>query len=93
MHIAHGPSTIRLGDLEVRRFGYGAMRLPGPDVWGFPADRAGAHRVLRRALELGVNFLDSSWYYGPHVANVLIAEALAPYPRDLVIASKLGGRL
>ncbi|MEZ4363466.1 MAG: aldo/keto reductase [Kofleriaceae bacterium] len=84
--------TIRLGDLEVRRLGFGAMRLPGKDVWGPPEDPAAARAVLRRAVELGINFIDSSWYYGPHVANTLIAETLYPYPKDLVIASKLGGR-
>jgi aryl-alcohol dehydrogenase-like predicted oxidoreductase len=83
--------TIKLGDLEVRRLGFGAMRLPGKDVWGEPDDPDRARAVLRRAIELGVNFIDSSWYYGPHVANRLIAEALHPYPADLVIASKLGG--
>jgi pyridoxine 4-dehydrogenase len=87
-----GPDTIRLGDLEVRRLGFGAMRLPGPEVWGEPADPARAKRVLTRAIELGINFIDTSWYYGPFVANRLIAEALHPYPRDLVIATKLGGK-
>ena len=86
------PSTIRLGDLEVRRLGFGAMRLPGKDVWGEPDDPARARAVVRRVVELGINFIDSSWYYGPHVANRLIAEALHPYPKDLVIASKLGGK-
>jgi aryl-alcohol dehydrogenase-like predicted oxidoreductase len=86
------PSTIRLGDLEVRRLGFGAMRLPGKDVWGEPEDPARARAVLKRVVELGINFIDSSWYYGPHVANRLIAETLHPYPKDLVIASKLGGR-
>jgi aryl-alcohol dehydrogenase-like predicted oxidoreductase len=86
------PGTIRLGDLEVRRLGFGAMRLPGKDVWGEPEDPARARNVLRRVVELGMNFIDSSWYYGPHVANRLIAETLHPYPRDLVIASKLGGK-
>jgi pyridoxine 4-dehydrogenase len=84
--------TIKLGDLEVRRLGFGAMRLPGKDVWGEPEDPARARAVLSRAIELGVNFIDSAWYYGPHVANRLIAEVLHPYPKDLVIASKLGGR-
>ena len=87
----HAPHTIKLGDLEVRRLGYGAMRLPGPDVWGPPKDRETAKRVLRRAIDLGVNLIDTAWYYGPHVANELIAEALHPYPRDLVLATKLGG--
>jgi pyridoxine 4-dehydrogenase len=89
---AHAPGTIRLGDLEVQRMGYGAMRLPGKEVWGEPADPARARQVLRRAVELGINFIDTAWYYGPFVANRLIAEALHPYPRDLVIATKLGGK-
>ena len=89
---AHLPATIRLGDLDVRRLGYGAMRLPGKDVWGDPDDPARARQVLRRAVELGINFIDTAWYYGPLVANRLIVEALHPYPRDLVIATKLGGK-
>jgi pyridoxine 4-dehydrogenase len=89
---AHGPATLRLGELEVRRLGYGAMRLPGKDVWGEPEDPARARGVLRRAIELGVNFIDTAWYYGPLVANRLIVEALHPYPRDLAIATKLGGK-
>jgi pyridoxine 4-dehydrogenase len=89
---AHPPSTIRLGDLEVVRLGYGAMRLPGPDVWGEPEDPARARAVLRRVVALGMNLIDSAWFYGPHVANRLIAETLHPYPKDLVIASKLGGK-
>jgi pyridoxine 4-dehydrogenase len=86
------PSTIRLGDLEVCRLGFGAMRLPGKEVWGEPEDPARARAVVKRVVELGMNFIDSSWYYGPHVANRIIKEALHPYPKDLVIASKLGGR-
>jgi pyridoxine 4-dehydrogenase len=89
---AHPPATVRLGDLEVQRLGYGAMRLPGKDVWGDPEDPARAHRVLRRAVELGIDFIDTAWYYGPLVANRLIAEALYPYPPNLVIATKLGGK-
>ena len=92
LRFAHGPETIKLGDLEVRRLGYGAMRLPGKEVWGEPDDPVTAHAVLRRAIELGVNFIDTAWYYGPHVANRLIVEALHPYPRDLVIATKLGAK-
>jgi pyridoxine 4-dehydrogenase len=88
---AHLPSTLRLGDLEVCRLGFGAMQLPGPRVWGPPADPAIAGQVLRRAVELGINLVDTSWYYGPLVANELIAETLYPYPSHLVIASKLGG--
>ena len=89
---AHAPATIRLGDLEVQRLGYGAMRLPGTDVWGEPDDPDRARAVLRRAVELGIDFIDTAWFYGPLVANRLIAEALHPYPRDLVIATKLGGK-
>src|SRR4051812_21107553 len=89
---AHAPATIRLGDLEVQRLGYGAMRLPGKDVWGEPDDPERARKVLRRAVDLGINLIDTAWYYGPFVANRLIAEALHPYPRDLVIAVKLGGK-
>lgn len=89
---AFAPATIRLGDLEVQRLGYGAMRLPGKEVWGEPADPPRARALLRRAVELGINFIDTAWYYGPLVANRLIAEALHPYPRDLVIATKLGGK-
>jgi aryl-alcohol dehydrogenase-like predicted oxidoreductase len=92
LRFAHGPETIKLGDREVRRLGFGAMRLPGKDVWGEPDDPATARAVLRRAIELGVNLIDTAWYYGPLVANRLIAEALHPYPSDLVIATKLGGR-
>lgn len=92
MPFAHGPATIRLGDLEVPRLGYGAMRLPGPEVWGEPADPARAKATVRRAVELGVRLIDTSWFYGPHVANRLIAEALHPYASDLVIACKLGGQ-
>lgn len=89
---ARAPDTIRLGDLEVRRLGYGAMRLPGKDVWGDPDDPDRARALLRRAVELGINFIDTAWYYGPLVANRLIFEALHPYPRDLVIATKVGGK-
>ncbi|HEX4420275.1 MAG TPA: aldo/keto reductase [Kofleriaceae bacterium] len=92
LRFANGPETIQLGDLTVRRLGFGAMRLPGKDVWGEPDDPAAAHAVLHRAVELGINLIDTAWYYGPHVANRLIVEALHPYPSDLVIATKLGGR-
>ena len=83
-------SRIKLGDLEVNRMGYGAMRVCGPSVWGPPKDRAHAHRVLRRAVELGVNFFDTADSYGPHVDEELIAEALHPYPKGFVIATKGG---
>ncbi len=81
---------IRIGDLEVHRLGFGAMRVCGPSVWGPPRDRAHALRVLRRAYELGCNFFDTADSYGPHVDEALIAEALHPYPADLVIATKGG---
>lgn len=87
-----GPSTIRLGDLEVKRLGFGAMRLPGKDVWGEPADEGRARDVLRRVVRLGIDLIDTAWYYGPHVANRLIKETLHPYPKGLVIATKLGGK-
>jgi len=83
-------ATLSLGDLSVHRLGFGAMRLCGPDVWGPPKDRAAAQRVLRRALELGVDFIDTADSYGPHADETLIAEALHPYPAGLVIATKGG---
>jgi pyridoxine 4-dehydrogenase len=78
------------GDLRVTRLGFGAMRITGDGVWGEPADRAEAVRVLRRAVELGINFIDTADSYGPHVSEEIIAEALYPYPADLVIATKGG---
>lgn len=89
---AHSPATLRLGDLEVPRLGFGAMQLPGPGVWGEPPDRERAAKVLRRVVELGIGLIDTSWYYGPLVANRLIAETLYPYPKGLLLATKLGGR-
>jgi pyridoxine 4-dehydrogenase len=74
----------------VRRIGFGAMQLPGPGVFGPPRDHAEALRVLRRAVELGVNHIDTSQYYGPDVANELIREALHPYPEELLLVSKVG---
>lgn len=82
--------TIKLGDLPVNRMGFGAMRLCGPNVWGPPKDRVAAHRVLRRALELGINFIDTADSYGPEVNENLVAEALRPYPKGLVIGTKGG---
>jgi pyridoxine 4-dehydrogenase len=83
--------TLTLGDeLEVRRLGFGAMRITGDGIWGPPADHDGAIATLRRAVELGVNLIDTADSYGPHVSEELIAEALHPYPDDLVIASKGG---
>jgi aryl-alcohol dehydrogenase-like predicted oxidoreductase len=78
------------GDLPVNRLGYGAMQITGPGVWGPPADEDGAIAVLRRAVELGVNFIDTADSYGPYVSEELIAKALYPYPEDLVIATKAG---
>jgi pyridoxine 4-dehydrogenase len=77
-------------DLRVTRLGFGAMRITGNGIWGEPADRAGAVRVLRRALELGINFIDTADSYGPGVSEEIIAEALHPYPEGLVIATKGG---
>src|SRR6202167_5608160 len=83
--------TITLGDdLTVNRLGFGAMRITGNGIWGPPSDRAAALATLRRAVELGVNFIDTADSYGPDVSEELIAEALAPYPAGLVIASKAG---
>lgn len=78
------------GDLPVRRLGYGAMRITGSGIWGEPPDRDGAKALLRRALELGVNLIDTADSYGPEVSELLIADALHPYPADLVIATKAG---
>jgi pyridoxine 4-dehydrogenase len=78
------------GDITVHRFGYGAMRITGNGIWGEPPDRDEAKAVLRRAVELGVDFIDTADSYGPDVSETLIAEALHPYPDDLVIASKGG---
>jgi pyridoxine 4-dehydrogenase len=78
------------GDMPVHRLGFGAMRLTGPGIWGDPSDRGEAVRVLRRAIELGVTFIDTADSYGPFVSEQLIREALHPYPDDLVIATKAG---
>src|SRR3569833_2690769 len=77
-------------DLTVNRLGYGAMRITGKGIWGPPKDRNEAIRVLKRAIELGVNFIDTADSYGPYVSEELIAEALHPYPAGLVIATKGG---
>lgn len=88
---AAATDTLRVGDdLEVRRLGFGAMRITGPDIWGPPRDPAEARRVLQRALALGVNFIDTADSYGPGASEDLIAEALHPYPPGLVIATKGG---
>src|ERR1700680_5028558 len=78
------------GELSVHRLGFGAMRLTGDGIWGLPKDRKGALAVLRRAVELDINFIDTADSYGPHVSEALIAEALFPYPAGLVIATKGG---
>jgi len=85
------PGTIDVGgDLTVNRLGFGAMRITGDGIWGEPADRDEAKAVLRRAIELGINFIDTADSYGPNVSEELIRETLHPYPDDLVIATKGG---
>jgi aryl-alcohol dehydrogenase-like predicted oxidoreductase len=84
--------TYRLGDRTVKRLGYGAMQLAGPGVFGPPKDRNAAVAVLREAVARGVNHIDTSDYYGPHVTNQIIREALAPYPDDLVIVTKISAK-
>jgi pyridoxine 4-dehydrogenase len=84
--------AFNLGDRTVKRLGYGAMQLAGPGVFGPPKDRDGAIAVLREAVASGVNHIDTSDFYGPHVTNQLIREALHPYPTDLVIVTKIGAR-
>lgn len=88
---ASAAGTLQLGgELTVNRLGYGAMRITGRGIWGEPADRKNALRVLRRAVELGINFIDTADSYGPGTSELLIAEALHPYPPGLVIATKGG---
>lgn len=84
--------SYSVGRFSVARIGFGAMQLPGPGVFGPPRDRDQALAVLRRAVELGVNHIDTAPFYGPDVANELIHEALHPYPENLVLVSKVGGR-
>jgi len=86
------PSTYILGDRTVHRLGYGAMQLAGPGVFGPPRDREAAVAVLREAVANGVDHIDTSDFYGPHVTNQIIREALAPYPKDLAIVTKIGAR-
>jgi pyridoxine 4-dehydrogenase len=89
--ITNTAGTISLGsELTVNRLGFGAMRITGDGVWGPPKDRAGALAVLRKAVELGVSFIDTADSYGPNVSEELIAEALAPYPKGVVVATKGG---
>src|SRR3954452_24971100 len=84
-------STFTIGgDLEVQRLGFGAMRITGDGIWGPPRDHDGAIALLRRAIELGIDFIDTADSYGPHVSEQLIAEALHPYPDGLLIATKGG---
>ena len=90
-HASKSGTFLLGGDLPIHRLGFGAMRLTGDGIWGPPkGDREEALRVLRRAIELGVNFIDTAEAYGPHVSEELIGEALHPYPKDLVIATKGG---
>ena len=84
--------TYTLGDFTVNRMGYGAMQLAGPGVFGPPKDRDGAISVLRAVIEAGVNHIDTSDFYGPHITNQLIYEALHPYQDDLVIVTKISAR-
>ncbi len=84
--------SFPLGSFHVGRVGFGAMQLPGPGVFGPPRDHDQALAVLRRAIELGINHIDTAQFYGPNVANELIREALHPYPADLALVSKVGGR-
>lgn len=89
--LARNAGEFLIGNnLRVRRLGFGAMRITGKGIWGEPDDRAEAVRVLRRAIELGINFIDTADSYGPDVSEEIIAEALHPYPADLVIATKGG---
>src|SRR3954471_14189928 len=87
-----GGTLTLTDDLTLTRMGYGAMQLAGRGVFGPPRDRAQAVAVLREAVALGVNHIDTSDYYGPHVTNEIIREALHPYPDDLVIVTKVGAR-
>jgi aryl-alcohol dehydrogenase-like predicted oxidoreductase len=92
MQELNAADSFALGDRSVKRLGYGAMQLAGPGVFGPPKDRDMALAVLREAVASGVNHIDTSDYYGPHATNQLIREALHPYPDDLVIVTKVGGR-
>ncbi len=92
MSMTKNGGTFPLGDRTVKRLGYGAMQLAGPGVFGPPRDRQAALAVLREAVAQGVDHIDTSDYYGPHITNSLIQEALAPYPPDLVIVTKIGAR-
>jgi len=91
MAVAEQTKTFKLGgELEIHRFGYGAMRITGKGIWGWPEDRENAKAVLRHAVELGIDFIDTADSYGPAVSEVLIGEALAPYAQGTVVATKAG---
>ncbi len=92
MSANHQPDTFTLGSRSVKRMGYGAMQLAGPGVFGPPKDRDAAIAVLRAAVEAGVDHIDTSDFYGPHITNQLIREALHPYADDLVIVTKIGAK-
>ncbi len=87
---AAGAGRVQIGDRFVNRMGFGAMRVTGPGVWGDPPDRPAAHRLLRRVVERGVTFIDTADSYGPEVSELVVAEALHPYPEEVVIATKGG---
>ena len=84
--------TFPLGSYTVHRMGYGAMRLSGPHIFGPPADPAEAAAVLRAAIEAGIDHIDTSDFYGPHITNQLIRDTLKPYPNSLVLVTKIGAR-
>ncbi|MEU2621626.1 aldo/keto reductase [Streptomyces sp. NPDC007157] len=88
--IAHESGTFEIAGKQVARLGFGAMRLTGPGIWGEPADREECRRVVRRAVELGVQLIDTADSYGPHVSEEIIREAIHPYPDDVLIATKAG---
>ena len=92
MSLVDSSRSYAFGGRTVNRLGYGAMQLAGPGVFGPPKDRPAALAVLREAVARGVNHIDTSDFYGPHVTNQLIREALHPYPEDLVIVTKIGAR-
>src|ERR1700761_4070974 len=84
------PTFTLGGDLEINRIGYGAMRIAGPQLWGPPEDKQNSLRVIRRAVELGVNFIDTADQYGPFFSEELVAEALYPYKKDVIVGTKGG---
>src|SRR5215216_707928 len=92
MAIRESTFTLPGTQMTLNRMGYGAMQLAGPGVWGPPPDVDTANAVLREAVDSGVNHIDTSDYYGPHVTNQIIKQALYPYPNDLVIVTKVGAR-